>query len=280
MSAPRNGPHARVNEMVPLEPLFLYYASVDHAIQLIKVADLGAQLAKADITDAFKTMPLFNVKWQSKFYFALRLSFGCRSSRHIFKTLSVALCWIMQNVCRPPFIIHLLYDFLLIDFPSEERSPFLDILTSLFRDLGIPLSHKKTLGPCTSLEFLGITLDSVKMQASLPQEKLIRIRSISDSFTNTVSISNLQHDLLSLSGDLNFAMRIIPQGRSFISRLLTLGHSHYWSDLHFWALLLINWNAISYFYDDQTETPDSMAFYTDMVLGVLSGPLVCWKVAS
>nr|XP_055074593.1 uncharacterized protein LOC129454107 [Misgurnus anguillicaudatus] len=279
MSSPHSNTFASVNECIPLEPFSLYYASVDNAIHLIKIAGLGACLAKADITDAFKIMPihpsdwpLFGIKWESKFYFAVRLTFGCRSSPHIFNCLSEALCWILLNVCNLPFVLHLLDDFLLIDFPSSRRS-VLDILKHLFCELGIPLSNEKTMGPSTSIEFLGIILDSIKMQASLPIEKLVRIRSFIESFLERRTVS--KHDMLSLLGHLNFAMRIIPQGRSFISRLLTLAHSVVnltdtitldegcASDLRFWSHLLKNWNGVSFFYNDNSESSAELELYTD-----------------
>lgn len=279
MSSPHSPHVASINECIPLSPFSLYYASVDHAIQLIKVAGHGAWLAKADITDAFKVLPIhpadwpmFCIKWQSDFYFAVRLTFGCRSSPHLFNCLSEALCWILLNVCKLPFVLHLLDDFLLIDFPSNQTS-VLDSLKKVFSDVCIPLSLEKTVGPSTSLEFLGIILDSIKMQASLPEEKLTRIRSIFASFLSSSVVS--KRELLSLLGHLNFAMRIIPQGRSFISRLLSLAHSvenlgdHIRldegckSDLSFWSQLLSNWNGISFFYNDLSESSDSLDLFTD-----------------
>ncbi|MGL5501434.1 MAG: hypothetical protein ACRDCK_09865, partial [Plesiomonas shigelloides] len=75
MSSPHSNYIASVNECIPLAPFSLHYATVDNAIHLIKLAGQGALLAKADITDAFKTMPIhpsdwpqFGVKWNSKFY--------------------------------------------------------------------------------------------------------------------------------------------------------------------------------------------------------------------
>lgn len=91
MSSPHSETISSVNECIPLAPFSLYYASVDDAIRLIKIAGHGAWLAKADIIDAFKVMPIhpadwpmFGVKWQSAFYFAVSLTFGCRSSLHLF----------------------------------------------------------------------------------------------------------------------------------------------------------------------------------------------------
>lgn len=67
------------------------------------------------------TLPknLFVFKWRSKMYFAVRQTFVCRSSPKIFDCLSEALCWILLNVHKLPFILHLLDDFLVIDFPNS-----------------------------------------------------------------------------------------------------------------------------------------------------------------
>ncbi len=70
-------------------------------------------------------------------------------------------------------------------------------------------------------------------------------------------------------------MRVIPQGRSFISRLLELASSvpnlhdqivldeGCRSDLKFWSSLLEKWNGISFFYDDVVHSSDSIQFFTD-----------------
>ena len=245
---------------------------MDHAIHLIKIAGTGARLSKTDIVDAFKIMPLhpsqwpmFGIKWEKKFYFSVRLSFGCRSSPHLFNLISEALCWILLNINRLPFVLHLLDDFLLIDFPSSRPSQALETLKSLFARLNIPLSAEKTQGPTTKLEFLGICLDSQRMCASLPPDKLTRVRSFIDLFLSSSSLT--KSDLLSLLGHLNFAMRIIPQGRSFISHLLDLVAELPFpksplildqgsrSDLTFWGLLLNHWNGISFFYDELPSPP-------------------------
>ncbi|XP_033958129.1 uncharacterized protein [Pseudochaenichthys georgianus] len=280
LSAPRSGPFCSINSLIPPEPFSLHYASVDNAIKLIKFAGQGAWLSKADITDAFKIIPIhpsqwnmFGIKWEAKFYFAVRLTFGCRSSPCIFNSFSEALCWILLNNVRIPSVLHLLDDFLLIDPPRDNSGASLAKLKCCFQELGVPLSGEKTIGPDTSLEFLGITLDTIDMKASLPIAKLQRIRDITKSYCEQQVITKQQ--LLSLLGHLNFAMRVIPQGRSFISRLLDAAsavtnlHDRVFldegcrSDLCFWSLLLAHWNGITFFYDDLVYSSDSMRFFTD-----------------
>ncbi|XP_034451457.1 LOW QUALITY PROTEIN: uncharacterized protein LOC117767731 [Hippoglossus hippoglossus] len=280
LSAPHNSTIPSINSLIPKEPFSLFYASIDNAIQMIKLAGVGAWLGKADITDAFKVLPLhpsqwhlFCIKWNSKFYYSVKLTFGCRSSPSIFNTLSEALCWILYNSYKLPFVLHLLDNFLVIDFPSSPPARNISAIRNLFSELGVPLSEEKTIGPSTHLDFLGITLDSLLMQASLPQEKISRIRA-AIKFRSTNAIIT-KRDLLSLLGHPNFAMRIIPHGRSFISRLIELAYSVQnlndlvvldegcQADLRFWSLLCEEWNGISFFYNDFVESSDSIQFFTD-----------------
>ncbi|XP_073721045.1 uncharacterized protein [Misgurnus anguillicaudatus] len=97
LSAPHECFVPMVNSLIPLSEFSLHYHDVDQAISLIKSAGPGAWLAKIDITSAFKVMPinpdfwhLFGVLWREKYYFAVRLTFGCKSSPKIFDTLSEA----------------------------------------------------------------------------------------------------------------------------------------------------------------------------------------------
>lgn len=146
----------------------------------------------------------------------------------------------------------------------------------------VPLSLEKTVGPSTSyVRVPRHFLDSVKLQASLPDEKLTRIF---ETYFSSPVVSKCEH--LSLLGHLNFAMRIIPQGRSFISRLLTLAHSvenlsdkicldqGCKSDLQFWSQLLSNWNDISFLFtmplNPLTPSISTLTRPLLQVLGVIS----------
>ena len=144
-----------------------------------------------------------------------------------------------------------------LSFPSAYG---LCTLFSAFQRVCVPLSPKKSVGPSTSLEFLGIELDSVLFQASLPPDKLECITTALSEFVLQPCCSKLQP--LSLLGHLSYAVRIIPQGRSFISHLLSIASSvpslqHRLSlgdacisELRFWLFLLQHWNGISFFYED------------------------------
>ena len=66
--------------------------------------------------------------------------------------------------------------------PHDSSGSSLGNLRSCFLSFGVPLSEEKTIGPATRLDFLGIPLDSVSMEESLPLDKLQRIRDIAASF--------------------------------------------------------------------------------------------------
>ncbi|XP_067283608.1 uncharacterized protein [Pseudorasbora parva] len=280
LSAPHNNTQPSINSLIPLEEFSLCYHNIDQAIHLIKNAGYGAWLAKVDITSAFKVMPihpdfwhLFGIRWRGKFFFAVRLTFGCKSSPRIFDMLSEALCWILQNNHAVPYLVQFLDDFLTVSPSFFPPAAHLSTIQNVFSTLGVPLSPEKTQGPTKSLEFLGINLDSVKFQASLPKDKIDRIIAISSNLLEAPQCS--KRDLLSLLGHLNYAMRIVPQGRPFISHLLSLASSiqeldntisltpSCLTDLKLWIMFLKQWIGLTFFYDDFLSQPCDLPLFTD-----------------
>ena len=69
-------------------------------------------------------------------------------------------------------MLHILHDFLFIAKTKDRCEADLGDFISLCHYLGVPLAPEKTVGPDTVPQFAGITLDSVRRQARLPDEKL------------------------------------------------------------------------------------------------------------
>jgi hypothetical protein len=289
LSAPHNGvDHTSLNELVDKAAFSVSYVKIDDAIRIIKTLGQGAVLTKTDIVDAFKLLPIrpdlwrfHGLQWNGKFYFFVRLCFGSRSSPKIFTMLSEAIHYIASHNYGMKHLLYLLDDFLSID-PPEGHTPHaspenpqrsLSLFHHVFGRLNVPLHPTKTVGPVTTLMFLGITLDTVKMFASLPQDKVDRIVQILCSFEERNNIT--KRELLSLLGHLNFASRVIVPGRSFVSYLLSLAssvkelHHHVrlskecLSDIHMWRVFLTNWNGISFFYDDNITDSADYELFTD-----------------
>ena len=194
---------------------------------MIKRFGSGCFMAKTDIKSAFRIIPihptdfeLLGMKWDNLYYYDQALPMGCSTSCSIFESFSTALEWIATSHLRASAVLHILDDFLFIA-PTQERcardlSNFLD----LSQFLGVPIATEKTMGPYTTLQFAGITLDSVLMEARLPIDKLQKCRDLLSEFLRKRSVT--LRDLQSLIGLLNFACSVIVPGRAFLRRLIDL----------------------------------------------------------
>ncbi|CAG2224015.1 unnamed protein product [Mytilus edulis] len=280
LSAPHEDPkNPSLNELIDKDEFSLQYVSIDDAIRTIKSLGFKSWLLKTDIADAFKVMPLspmlwpfHGIKWDDRYYFFNKLVFGCRSSPKIFDTLSQAICWIAQNNYNIEHILHLLDDFLVIVPEQDNAQQTMNTFLDIFKSLGVPLSFKKTEGPCHKLEYLGIFLDTINMEAYLPLEKVLRIQEIIEYFSKRNSCT--KRELLSLLGHLNFACRVIVPGRSFVSHLIKLSttvkklhhHVHLKSckpDLVMWSKFLKDWNGVSFFLNDNITNAADIHLFTD-----------------
>ena len=145
------------------------------------------------------------------------------SGPKIFDEFSKAICWIAENIYGINCILHLLDDFLTIDAPDQDGDRTMALLTMIFNKLNVPLAKHKTMGPLKVIEYLGIILDSDRMEARLPEDKVHRISKLLNTFM--VKKSCTKRELLQLLGHLNFATRVIIPGRTFVSYLLSLAAS-------------------------------------------------------
>ena len=231
LSYPKTG--TSINSCINKDSFSLQYVSTDQAIASIQALGKGTPMAKTDIESAFRLFPihpddweLLGMTWEGKYYYEKFLPFGLRSAPFLFNQLSEGIEWILRNKCGISFVCHFLDDFLIMEPPSLGPDPFLDCKASrtsmqlTFKELNVPLAPAKTVGPATRLEFLGIILDSEQMQASLPQDKVIRLQEELAKWSNRRK--GTLKELQSLIGSLNFACRVIPPGRAFLQRIINL----------------------------------------------------------
>ena len=256
------------------------YTTVSYAINLIKLAGPNCFLAKTDVKNAFRLVPirpedydLLGIYWQGKYYYDRCMPMGCSSSCKTFEMFSTALEWIAQNKLHIPYILHLLDDFLIISPSNESCQHQLDTFLMLWSFLGIPMAPEKTVGPSTTLTFAGIELDTVLMEARLPQEKLDKCRDLLSTFLRRrkVTLQKIQ----SLTGLLNFACTVVVPGRAFLRRLIDLTIAvrkpHFLirlskdvkEDLVVWQSFLSGFNGRSFFLADQWKNSNQLELYTD-----------------
>ena len=111
------------------------------------------------------------MQWKDGIYIDTYLPFGLRSTLKLFNILAefMIMAWIMKQQGISP-LLHYLDDFLILGPPtSNVCQQQLDAVKQVCNALGVPLALEKVEGPTTCLSFLGITLDTVNMEARLPE---------------------------------------------------------------------------------------------------------------
>ena len=68
--------------------------------------------------------------------------------------------------------------FLANEADSDKCRPQMEIIKQVFAWLWVPLAPNKVIGPTTCLVFLGILIDIITMEVSLPSEKLEELLSL------------------------------------------------------------------------------------------------------
>ena len=200
-------------------------------------------------------------EWNGEVYLDSCLPFGLRSAPRLFNILADLLEWILQQE-RVSSCLHYLDDFLTVGpLQSSLCQQNLDTIQQVCEWLGIPLALDKVAGPSTSLDFLGITLDTVW----LPVDKLRRTREQVGSWMQKKKA--IKREILSLVGILQHATKIVRSRRTFLSRMYAtaakLREMHFYtrlnkefrSDLCWWDIFLESWNSISLLQCTTTLTP-------------------------
>ena len=168
-----------VNSNIPTSASTVKYERLSDAIKDIHECTLDAHMAKRDIADAFRLIPLHpsqyhltGFSWEHKYYCDKCLPQGSASSCRIFETFSTALKWILNNKLGVKRVTKVLDDFFFADDTELECSAALSSFIYLCQELGVPIAQHKTAGLSQVITYLGIELDTHLMIARLPPTKL------------------------------------------------------------------------------------------------------------
>lgn len=269
-----------LNDHIPKDPYALQYVRVDDAIRILKSLGPGSFMAKTDLKSAFRLIPihpddwhLLGIYWQKQYYVDLYLPFGLRSAPFLFNQLSDALEWVLKHNYGLQRVLHILDDFFIAEPSRLQCLASFSTLLRFFMSVHAPVVAAKTLGPSQVLEFMGIELDSTRMEARLPADKLQRTRELLHSFTTRRSVRLVE--LQSLIGTLQFACKAVVPGRTFLQRMINLTrgvpsrfhhirlNKEFFKDLLMWKAFLAGWNGRSFFLDTTVTPSPDLELYTD-----------------
>ena len=101
LSSPKG---SSVNDAISRELCRVTYTSIDHAVALARGLGRGALLAKLNLKDAYRAVPvhpsdqrLLAVSWKRSIFIDKALPFGLRSAPKIFSALTDSMMWILHE---------------------------------------------------------------------------------------------------------------------------------------------------------------------------------------
>ena len=109
-------------------------------------------------------------------------------------------------------------NFLIVGNTKSACQAAYDTLLQLLKDLGFQISARKLVPPTQCLTFLGVQLDTVRQEMSLPEAKLEELQALISQFAKKHRVNKKQ--LQRLAGKLNWACRVVFGGRTFLRRVL------------------------------------------------------------
>ena len=116
-----------VNDGISKESSSITYTTTDHAVEAILKSGKGTLMAKLDIKQAYRNIPvhptdrpLLGMSWDGKVYADKTLPFGLRSAPILFSAIADALGWIMSRN-GVTIIFNYVEDFLTLGKPGSDE---------------------------------------------------------------------------------------------------------------------------------------------------------------
>ena len=237
-------------------------------------------LAKMDVLQAHRNIPvapedkhLLGLQWNGQIYVDQVLPFGLCSALIIFSAIADALLWIMQNK-GVSWGIHYIDNFLTAGAPgSQECQQNTLIMQSVCEKAGLLMEPSKSVGPTTSIVFLGILIDTVEEELRLPKDKLADLQSTITQWRGRKVCR--KRELLSLIGSLSHVCKVVRSGWTFLRRLIDLStktarldhficlNAEAQADLEWWYQFISPWNGVSLLSSLSAQTP-AATIYSDV----------------
>ena len=249
------------------DPIHFQFASVDDAVYIIR-RYAHIRLSKFDIKNAFRHVPvrpehwdLQGFEWDEKLYIDLRMCFGLSIAPYVFWRISNFITKVASAHYSVRHVIPYMDDFLIISTGNSEMEADVNATADFanfrhcLRDIGFSINEAKVVPPSLVVTFLGIVIDTVKRNLSVPTEKLNDILLHLNSFANKRKAR--KREVEKLVGRLNFAAKVVRGGRTFLRRMIDVVNSRvshnaqvhlnasFREDVQWWLKFASSWNGLA-----------------------------------
>ena len=257
------------------QPISFSYPKIDDFRRLVLTKGKGCYIWKRDLSRYFLQLPLCPVEynlmgfvWRSAFYFFAGLMFGIRHAGLQGQRVTTAISWIHQRLgldtCDEQLFSSINYSDDIGGCESTEPRAYKSFhtLSDLLLDLGLSESSSKAHAPSTSMPYLGVNFDTIKMIMSIPADKVTEVREDLNTWERKTKVT--KKGLQQLLGKLFWVSRCVKYSRGFMSRLLNqLASMHSISDnkkvpilpecrldILWWSRYLRRFNGVECMYND------------------------------
>ena len=140
-----------VNAFIPQEFTKVKYENLDNVISLVQKFGENSLIAKLDIEDVFRIMPidpndyhLLGFTFGRQYFYDRCLPMGCSTSCQTFEKFSQALQWLLINHFKISGITHILDDFIFVGpLNSNLCQSALETFLVLAEDSNVPIKKEK-----------------------------------------------------------------------------------------------------------------------------------------
>lgn len=264
--------HDSVNCLIDPVEFSLTYATVDDAVGMCNKFIKPPYLAKIDLKDAYKHVPVHPEDWhmlgigwvneraEKSYYFYKVLNFGLRSAPALFDIFAAALSDFVFVNGASPMTVRYVDDFLTISESAASCQASINVMLATCEEAGFQVQTSKVTRPSHVVQFLGIIIDVDKGELRISKERLEEIQQLLGRWLETRTCTKRQ--LLQLVGKLAFAARVVRTGRAFLGRLIDLSkkvtHLHHSvrlstaarADIRWWASCVATHNGTSTMKED------------------------------
>ena len=209
-----------INAYINPEDAQTHYQSFEAAVELVAKVGPGSYMAKEDFKSAFCNVPmqfadlhLLGIKVHGQFFIDNSLPFGASVLCAVFKDTATLTHWIAERWSGHA-VIHYLDDFFTVHRLAYVCGNIICSFKQVCKEIGMPVSPEKAVGPVQVIQFLGLTIDTTLMVIRVPEDKRADILKILQKMLHKRKATSL--DLQSLAGKLNFFSKAVPAGRPFI----------------------------------------------------------------
>lgn len=197
--------------------------TISDLIAIIQQHGRGAYLWKADLARTYRQFridpldtPLLGITFQGSTYLDLCPSFDCRTSSAACQRVSNAFAFILAKEGHS--VLAYLDDYASCHASLHQATLGFEAFISTAKELGLDLATHKCVPPTNIINWLGYTIDSNKMQVSIPAVKMEEFVKECQTWLHKRRAS--KKGIQSLVGRMTFIANCVTQGRRFMSRVL------------------------------------------------------------